>query len=123
MIITDGTTTFTKNTAEGNGDYVPIKSKKITAGGQIRTRTTGNRYYVSEMFEVTGSELSDIIGLINNNSISYDYTPTVIPPEWTSGDFPMPVSIDYVGKTERVYNGSIQYFITLEIESIEVYNT
>ena len=122
MIIGDGTTNITIDTADGNGDYVPIKSKKITAGGEIRSRTTGTRYLVSEIFEVTGSELSDIITLINSNAASYYYTPTTVPPELSSGDFPMSVSIDYTGKSQRIYNGSIKYFVSLAIESTEVYN-
>ena len=122
MIISDGTTSITIDTADGNGDFIPIKSKKITAGGEIRSRTTGNRYLVAEIFEVTGSELSDIITLINSNASTYYYTPTRTPPEWSSSDFPMSVSIDYTGKSQRVYNGSIKYYISLAIESTEVYN-
>lgn len=122
MIISDGTTSITIDTADGNGDFEPIKSKKVTAGGQLRTRTTGNRYLVSEIFEVTGSELSDIITLINTNATTYFYTPSTIPPEFSASDFPMSVSIDYTGKSQKIYNGEIKYYATLAIESTEVFN-
>lgn len=122
MIISDGTTSITINTADGNGDYVPIKSKKITAAGEIRSRTTGTRYLVSEIFEVTGTQLDDIIDLIYNNATEYFYTPTRTPPEWLSSDFPMSVNIDYTSKSQKIYNGEIKYFISLAIESNQVFN-
>ena len=122
MIISDGTTSITIDTADGNGDFEPIKSKKVTAGGQLRTRTTGNRYLVSEIFESTGAELNNIRNLINNNAPTYYYTPTTIPPEFTSADFPMSVSIDYTGKSQKIYDGVIKYYISLAIESTEVFD-
>lgn len=121
MIISDGTTDITITTADANGDYIPIKSKKITAGGEIRSRTTGSRYLVSEIFEVTGDQLLDIQEMIQSNASEYFYTPSTIPPEWSASDFPMSVDIEYTGKTHRIYNGQIKYFISLAIESNEVY--
>ena len=121
MIISDGSISITINTADANGDFDQIKSRKITAGGQLRTRTTGMRYVVSELFKVTGSQLVEIFNLINNNAAEYFYTPTTIPPELSAGDFPMSVSIDYATKTEKIYNGQLEYFITLDIESNEVF--
>ena len=123
MIISDGTTSITISTADGNGDFSQIKSRKVTAGGELRIRTTGDRYSVSETFEASGSELSDILELLNNNSSEYFYTPTTVPPEFSSSYFPMSVDITYAGKIERIYSGEIKYFISLEIESNELFNS
>ena len=122
MILSNGTTSVTIDTADGNGDFEQIKDKKRTAGGQLRTRTTGMTYLVSEIFEATGTILNDVLDLINDNSSTYYYTPTTIPPEFTSADFPMSVSIDYTGKSQKIYDGEIKYYATLAIESTEVFN-
>lgn len=122
MIITDGTTSYTFDTADGNGDYVPIKDVTTTAAGELRVRTAGHRYRVTEIFEVTGTELNNLIDLINNGASDYYYTPTTVPPEWDSSYFPMSVNITYVGKANSIYNGAIKYFISLDIESTEVFN-
>jgi len=122
MIIGNGTINVEIDTADGNGDFEQIKSKKRTAGGQLRTRTTGNTYLVSEIFEATGTILNNVMDLINDNSATYYYTPTTIPPEFTAADFPMSVSIDYTGKSQKVFDGEIKYYATLAIESTEVFN-
>lgn len=121
MILSDGSTTITINTADGNGDSELIRDVKITAGGDTRTRIAGERFVVNERFETTGTQLRNILNLIKNNASSYTYTPTTTPPEWESSDFPMIVDIEYIGKTTRVYDGEIKYFVSLRIQSAEVY--
>jgi len=122
MILSDGTTSININTSDNNPDFKLIKSKKTTAGGQLRIRTTGTKFVVNEEMEVTGTQLRAIMDLLTNNAATYTYDPTSQPPEWDSSNFPMAVSIDYSGKTQRIYNGEIRYFIALNIESIEVFD-
>lgn len=123
MVLGNGTTDYTFTSQEYNDDIVNIKSRKITAGGFIKSRTTGDRFTTSEIVRLTGTELSNLMDLINDNSPEYFYTPTITPPEWNDSFFPMSVSVEYKGKTTRAANGGdIIYYITLMIESNEVYN-
>lgn len=127
MTLGDGTTTLTLQSEELRNDSVIVSSRKSTAGGELRTRTIGERFETSETVRINGDDFRALMQLITNNAQEYFYTPDIIPPEWDSADFPMSVAVDYLGKDIRGlgnYNGTVErlYYINLAITSNQVFN-
>ena len=100
-------------------DNVIDISRRTASNGAYRQSVAGERFIITEACVVSGSKLRDTLNFINKNLEQLYYTPDSIPPEMVSGDFPMQVNVDYKGKSERWYNGQIEYVIELDIISTE----
>jgi hypothetical protein len=119
VIITDGTTSLTFNGTRVD-DFINIeKSRKVSAGGSIKSQTSGSRFAVIEELRLTGSEWDSLHALLTNGADTYYYTPTTTPDYMSSSDFPMSVFIDVPTKTRHVGGGTKRYYIRLRIEGVD----
>lgn len=123
MTITDGTTTLTFTfSANQTGDPEIDIGTSLTAGGRIRTQIGGERPIFNEKVAVTGAELRVLLNLLHNGASSYYYSPASTPPEYSASDFPMEVSINYKGKSDRGgSNASKIYYVDLILTGARYY--
>lgn len=120
MIISDGTTDLTFTYAsDQTPDPELDRATATSSGGRLKTQISGERFIMTESVAVTGAELRSLFNLLTNGADSYYYTPSSTPPEYDSADFPMEVTVEYRGKTERVYNGAKIYYVDLVISGVE----
>lgn len=118
MTLTDGTTTF--NVESDAHFYADIeKASAKSAGGYWRTQIAGERLKCTESLRLTGAQYRALLDLIKNGAANYYYTPDITPPEYDDADFPISVYFDLSKKKEEAYNGSIIYYVDLDIESSE----
>lgn len=123
MIISDGTTNLTF-TGTRHDDFLNVeKSRNVSAGGRIKSQTSGRRFVVVENIRCTAAQVETLIELLTNGASYYYYTPTNTPGYMESGDFPMQVNIDMPKKTGFDWNGAKYYHVELNIESTDYVTT
>jgi len=94
-------------------------SRKTASAGGYRQSVAGERFIIEELCVVSGAELRATLNFINRNFEQMYYIPDNVPVEMTTTDFPLAVNVRYSGKSERWYNGQVEYVIRLQIESTD----
>lgn len=118
MILTDGTTTLTVTNAEENPDPIVDRASKAGATGDMKTQVAGERYVTTVEFLPTAAQYRTFLDLIKAKNTELFYTPSIIPPEYLSTDYPMKVTIDGHNKTQKAHDGStVIYFVSLTLRS------
>lgn len=120
MIVSNGTTSLTLTDAWSNPNTEIETDSSMTAGGRIKWQVGGERFKTTELAVVTAAELRSFFDIIKASSGYIYYTPSEIPPEYTSANFPMTVHIDKITKTVRASNGtSVIYHISFDVTGTE----
>jgi len=120
MTITDGVTTLTFADSDLRSDSEIEYGEARTVGSVVKTQISGERFTATDSIRITGAQYRTLIDLLKNNAADYYYTPTTVPPEYSSTNFPMKARINVAKKSTRAYNGAIYYYVDLNIISSEL---
>ncbi len=105
-------------------DDFPIlqKAEAYTAGGKIRSQTTGKRFVFKETaLRMEGPELQAFMDFITSGALSYYVDYSVRPETVPSGSWPMEVAIRVPGKDRFAWNHKTAYYLNFEMESVDTY--
>lgn len=118
MIISNGTIAYTYIGVQTDDFIQKDTSTKRSAGGRLKSSTSGIRFVCVDRIRITGAELQELTDLLNDGSFSYYYTPSVIPDYLSAADFPMEVVFSKITKTRHAGGGGKIYFVELAIEGV-----
>jgi hypothetical protein len=117
-IISDGITDITLEYADERIDPVIERSSTVTAGGNIRSITGGERINFVVKSRVTPAIYRSLLNLITNGALQYFYTPNDTT-DWSdlyaTTTFPLNVNINTI---KREWDNRGIYYITMELESV-----
>ena len=118
MILTIGSTTLTIADAFENPDPFVDRAVKKAATGDFKTQVAGERYAATLELLPTAAQYRTLLDMLKDKNQEAFYTPSEIPPEYSSTDFPMKIIITGHSKTQRAHNGTtVIYFVSLDIQS------
>ena len=118
MILTDGITSFTITDSRGKAFPEIDKSTRSTAGGNLRSITTGQRPIFTESIRVTPAQYNSLLQLLTNNATSYFYTPSS-DADYSElyPDITFPLAVTVLNLSKEWDNGS-HFYVNMDIQGI-----
>nr|BDD44680.1 hypothetical protein 10 [Legionellales bacterium] len=117
-IISDGTTEIDFGRADETVLPGLEKTTKVTAGGNIRSITAGERFKMRVIVRVTPAVYRSFIDLMNNGASNYYFTPTDTT-QWDDlyPDITWPLNVDISG-IDRDWDNRSYYYVSFNVESV-----
>jgi hypothetical protein len=117
--LSDGTTDIDLGTANERINPIIDKSSKITAGGNIRSITGGERLMFAVDIRATQATYRSIINLLTNGASNYYYTPNNSTVEWTSlyPNTTWPLNCN-INNLKRTWDNRSYFYVSFEVEAI-----
>lgn len=117
-VITDGVTEVDLGDSMENVVPTIEKTSKVTAGGNIRSITAGERFKMNVEARVSDTTLRSFFTLLKNGASNYFFTPTT-ESEWTNSfsniSFPLNCNIYSI---ERKWDKRDIYYLSFIVESV-----
>jgi hypothetical protein len=116
MIITDGTNTFTTLNEDIQEEVLHNGSVTYTLGGRPKSQADSQRLKITSTIRVSQAEFASINAILINWSAPLEYTP-VRQLAYKTSIAQIPVVLIGAPKIkERAWNGTVYFYITLEME-------
>lgn len=117
--ITDGTTTLDIGMADERLDPILEKSSKITAGGNIRSITSGERLRIAIDCRLTPAKYRTLLNIIKSGATNYYFTPNNSTTEYTdlypNTTWPLNCNIDSI---KRKWDNRSYYYVSFIVEAV-----